>query len=721
MPAVSVIIPCYNAEKYLVQCLNSVVNQSLRDLEIICVDDGSTDDTLSILRKYEKSDCRVRVLCQKNKYAGSARNLGMSVATGTYISFLDADDYYDLNGLENAYHIACNADLDVLKLSSYLLDDATGEITTNAHYSHLKFIQKGRIIEFKDAPQNLLNCADVAWNGLYRRSFLLENNLQFNGLRCVNDRSFYISCLAYAKRIMVTDEFLTYYRRNITGSLVSIRYKHFNCQIESYNLIKSIIYNADVSNWIKKVTLRYELNQIFIWYEKFLEQGINPYDVEEIITDFVINFDARDVGRDYLLSSKVSWLFNRFRQRAQIQYQTEADPNPPLISVIVPMHNSVRYLSEAIESVLEQSLQQFEIILIDDGSTDKTYELAKCFANNDRRIRLFYQEQSYAGVARNNSLKKATGEYVTFLDSDDRFSKTYLQDLYDCAVNASAQVVVSPRLGWNGSMHSYVMQNWVADKRIPQDKTFSLIDIPDYILNFADGAPGGKLFKKDFILSNNLSYLSLPRSEDFYFVFSSFVLADSIMYTNKGGYYYRRNNATSLEHTKDDTPLIFWDATIMLKNHLIELGVYDQIKRSYLNNTINRFAFNLTAVNTFDGFSAIFFKLKEIYLSELEMQEHEPLFFYDAGYNQIITLIESSDPANYLLGEYKRLSSCRNSNAEKELDALRNSISFKVGRCITYLPRKARGFICCMRDHGLSYTLKYSFIKLINFAKNKTN
>ena len=92
-PKVSVIIPVYNVEDYLRQCLDSVINQTLKDIEIICVDDGSTDNSLQIFREYEQKDSRVKVLTQKNQYAGVARNTGMNIARGHYYVFLDSDDF----------------------------------------------------------------------------------------------------------------------------------------------------------------------------------------------------------------------------------------------------------------------------------------------------------------------------------------------------------------------------------------------------------------------------------------------------------------------------------------------------------------------------------------------------------------------------------------------------------------------------------------------------
>ena len=123
-PLVSVIIPCYNAEKYLKQCLDSVINQTLRDIEIICVDDESSDGTLDILTEYQKKDSRLKVITQKNAGAGDARNTGLRLAKGTYLSFLDSDDFFELNMLQEAYNLAelNQADFVVFNSDQYHMD-----------------------------------------------------------------------------------------------------------------------------------------------------------------------------------------------------------------------------------------------------------------------------------------------------------------------------------------------------------------------------------------------------------------------------------------------------------------------------------------------------------------------------------------------------------------------------------------------------------------------
>ena len=120
-PKVSVIIPVYNTEKYLRECLDSVVNQTLRDIEIICVDDGSTDNSLAILREYETKDSRIKVLTQENINAGAARNKGLSEATGEFLSFLDSDDFFEPDAIERMYECAKsrNAEIVVYQVSTF--------------------------------------------------------------------------------------------------------------------------------------------------------------------------------------------------------------------------------------------------------------------------------------------------------------------------------------------------------------------------------------------------------------------------------------------------------------------------------------------------------------------------------------------------------------------------------------------------------------------------
>ena len=136
-PKVSVIIPVYNVEKYLRECLDSVVNQTLREIEIICVDDGSTDSSLDILKEYASKDNRITVIGQQNLHAGVARNAGLAVARGEYLSFLDSDDFFELNMLAEMYNTAKKDGSDTVICGNYVYNDTKKQIT-----DHIKIDKK---------------------------------------------------------------------------------------------------------------------------------------------------------------------------------------------------------------------------------------------------------------------------------------------------------------------------------------------------------------------------------------------------------------------------------------------------------------------------------------------------------------------------------------------------------------------------------------------------
>ena len=146
-PKVSVIIPVYNVEEYLRECLDSVVNQTLKEIEIICVDDGSTDSSLDILKEYAEKDNRITVMKQANLHAGVARNAGLSVAKGEYLSFLDSDDFFEKDMLEKMFLKVSSNLSDVIVCSNNLWDDKKSCIT-------------GKMIirnEFKNQTFNILD------------------------------------------------------------------------------------------------------------------------------------------------------------------------------------------------------------------------------------------------------------------------------------------------------------------------------------------------------------------------------------------------------------------------------------------------------------------------------------------------------------------------------------------------------------------------------------
>lgn len=214
---VSVVVAVYNAEKFLRQCMDSIVGQSLREIEIICVNDGSTDNSLSILEEYAAADTRVKVFTKENEGLGgaSARNYGLERAAGEYVSILDSDDYFDLRMLEKAVKKADETDADITVFGGYEHDDRNGNTYTVASILDEKRIPDKEVFSYRDCPKDIYQLSQgMAWNKLYRRSFLKKHGLRFQRVKYTDDAYFTFAHMVLAEKITVLKEYLCYYRIN---------------------------------------------------------------------------------------------------------------------------------------------------------------------------------------------------------------------------------------------------------------------------------------------------------------------------------------------------------------------------------------------------------------------------------------------------------------------------------------------------------------------------
>lgn len=308
---ISVVIPVHNAKKYIRQCLDSILEKQDIGLEVICVDDCSTDETPEILKEYENKYPNFKYLRNEtNLFAGASRNRGLLEAKGQYVHFLDADDYVIEGAYKKLYPIAAGYQLDWLKTTAEGFDDQTGEKADNGLYA-LRGFNKGMdetLLDFHHFPRKFFDIAVVPWNGIYRRKFLLEENIRFNHLFCVNDRSFYMTICIKGRRMMVTREKIVRHRVNISDSLVGKRAKHFDCQFDSYWIMKQICDENQVNDQVRFEILEHELYDLFSWYRKFLDQGQITPKLEKEMGDFVRKLDIPYFER---YGEKSRWLANR--------------------------------------------------------------------------------------------------------------------------------------------------------------------------------------------------------------------------------------------------------------------------------------------------------------------------------------------------------------------------------------------------------------------------
>ena len=221
MSKISVIIPVYNSEKYLQKCICSITHQTYKDIEIIFIDDGSTDNSLTILNDYSLNDNRIKVLTQKNQGSAIARANGIAHTTGDYITFIDSDDYVTPTFIETLYSTLFKADADI-SVCDYFIDK------NNCIY------EKNNITCYKIVEKtNEKNCCSVLktispclWNKMFKKDLLPKfYNYISNDLTIAEDVSFVFSAFAVANRIVMTPQKLYYYRQH--NESTSNTYKNY--------------------------------------------------------------------------------------------------------------------------------------------------------------------------------------------------------------------------------------------------------------------------------------------------------------------------------------------------------------------------------------------------------------------------------------------------------------------------------------------------------------
>ncbi|MEF9892078.1 MAG: glycosyltransferase family 2 protein [Anaerorhabdus sp.] len=217
---ISVIVPVYNVEKYLKQCLNSIITQTLKDIEIICVNDGSTDGGPAILQEYSLKDSRIKVINKENAGLGAARNTGFDNCSGEYVIFVDSDDFIEKSLCEKIYTIGKINSSDVIFFDVGLYWSLSEPITDFFEDNMYNNLTKLETFNVKDVPQIQDNHS--VWSRAYSRDFLLRNNLRNPEQRFAEDMLFTYMTSVYAEKMNVINEKLYFYRQNRKGSLLEI-------------------------------------------------------------------------------------------------------------------------------------------------------------------------------------------------------------------------------------------------------------------------------------------------------------------------------------------------------------------------------------------------------------------------------------------------------------------------------------------------------------------
>ena len=418
---ISIVIPVYNAEKYLEQCLNSIKDQTYKNFEVILVNDGSIDHSESICMDFVKVDTRFKYFTKVNGGASSARNFGLDHVTGDFITFIDADDWVDENHLEVLINNIKdnNSDMAVSSIKKF-------DMSNNFHFRM-----------YSNQEKYLLN-----YNKLNREEFLVI----LPKLILANN-SYKVAVSKLFKKELVTD--VRFDESIIYGEDLEFFFKIYN-NINSISYIDEVTYvyrlhDERSSSKFGQLHMEQELAIYKKMYERIEELGLPTIHYVNTLRNLL------DYRKDYLDNRDLYNEYVEFLEKIEkkITYPKE------LISIIVPIYNVYPYLQLCLESIENQIYPHFEVLLINDGSRDNSKDICLEFVERDKRFKYIEQQNAGLSAARNTGILNATGEFITFIDGDDFVESNYLEELYHTALKNDSEIVVGSYKEFNEEDNNY--------------------------------------------------------------------------------------------------------------------------------------------------------------------------------------------------------------------------------------------------------------------------
>lgn len=387
----------------------------------------------------------------------------------------------------------------------------------------------------------------------------------------------------------------------------------------------------------------------------------------------------------------------------------------PSVSVLIPSLNSQDYIKECVESVLNQTLDDLEILCIDAGSSDKTLDILNNLAGNDSRIKIFHSDKKSYGYQMNIGLDNSKGEYVAVVESDDYIDKNMLNDLYDLALKSDSEVIKSTFYHYYDYSHSQELKIDNAKKRVKTEEPFKIQEQPIFL----DGHPSiwAGIYKNDFLKENDIRFMEINGAGwvDNPFFYETTFRAEKIIYTHVPYYYYRETNPNSSSNS-------LADFTIPIRRMLDNLDIVDEFKVrdemvlkhvylrafAYINNILRREGHEEHMPEVRPFIQEMLLRLDEKLVLKHMPQKHidayykfiSPIGLMDRDKSEVVVsqddiklIIKENEYLYSRIEDYKvNLSNSKNdiTSLKKEMELIKNSKAFKLGSTLAKPIRKLK-------------------------------
>lgn len=634
---ISIIIPIFNSEKYLHVCLNSIIKQTYKDFEIICIDDNSKDSSWEILEFFSKKDSRIKIF--KNNYAkgkGYCLKKGLSLANGDYISFLDSKIWLSRDTLKlNINQI--KTDLSEIVLSKNIFYGNEGFVINN--YDGLEKLGNETFNIAKINKENLFKINLESFNGIYLKSFLDNINLNFYcNDNCIFDLIFY-KTLINAEKISLINKNLYTINKSSLLDFESKDIQLFDEINRKYKILTVFLENKEIYEEYKQILYNFFINSLS---NKIISKCNETLlkNIKRIFQELILKYGAYEdiksnINNDLLNKLKLDELIS------------ETKNTYPKVSIIVPVYNVENYLHNCLSSISNQTFKNIEIICINDGSTDNSSEILEEYAKNDQRISIITQKNGGLGFARNIGMEHAKGKYILFIDSDDFIELTAVEKSYNNIVSNNSDLAIFKFSRFDEDNITYSQTGFPLDNEFGDINynmfTFNYKDIKRFVLN-TSFSTWSKIYRKDFLEKFDSNFQVGIAYEDVLFHVKSLLNASSISFIPYFLYNYRISNSSSIMNNKSNIGDIF-KVCDDVEKYLKKNSFFNEFKIEFLIFKITQLSQYLPIANSEEYFLNVKNEFKSL-IDEYSSEDFKNL--PNKQNNSIYNVLNSNNNKEYL-------------------------------------------------------------------------
>ena len=556
-PVLTVIIPVYNSEKEISRCLGSVLTQTYKSIEVICVNDGSKDNSLKILREFESKYESCYVLTQENAGQGAARNRAIDIAKGKFIGFVDSDDWVEPNMFEKmVLALEFNPNAQIVKCGTHC--DYTYPVTEAEKRGLENYFSEQEPEGVHDiGPDSLMTGGPC--DKLYRTSLIKDNKIKFPEGVKNEDEAFVLFCVCNSKQFVLLKDKFYHYIRTSSGTMSTQNQMSATGKMPDVfsvcNLMLDFLYREKKYSYIGRVIKAF-LGAADRFEASPIEDKVK-HAVATLLEKAQFNLFA-----DTIVANKRAWCKTKARKYLALNYTSpfefedlskwlpaetftaiEPSKSEPALSFIIPVYNAESFLIPTIESLRNQTLKNIEILFIDDGSIDRSAEILECYKLADPRIRIISQENAGVSKSRNRGISEARGRYIAFVDSDDIVSPYLAEKCIEAADKYELEVLAFDYMCFDCASGKPLDHYWtIANRRaeLPMGQVFGAEVFRTKQFAFY-GSSCLFLWKTAFLRENNINFPYIKISEDMCFVVNAFSYVSRAMILPEVFYHYRRN------------------------------------------------------------------------------------------------------------------------------------------------------------------------------------